>query len=501
MELCSHNKKDGVIVAEGFKHEQWRWGAEDGANRQLACHSCLKGWRERGTLRKGHKGAWWRCGSAVSCSPAHMFSATRAHVKANVRTLLCSWKPRKTSGSYKATARLRGQTGRKPPNSSSTRARTGRQMHFHCSLCLSAVPSWDSLRPLFSHPFLIALLLFVLVLCTFVVVSAFSFPSCAHLACRITSKVLLFPSFGLFLFVMVVLSPRPSFHIRAWPAALLLTPVGGILTFLCGSSSFFVVWEFPCASFGFSFFFLFHLLIWDITAVLCLRRLIRGERIRKPLSVPSVGGWGLTLWKMKSLSGASSLEFLICVNVSASVSKMLHESLFQTSSSPQGLPVTNIPASPRFCTSHERVGVFWDGPSFPHCSWAGGSWCEFSGCMHPWWGELSCVSIWLFSSVWRKQAVMGCSHARMAMTSGEGAELLQLFISSEHSVQIQLEVFHHEFDVYLMDSHAFLNKECNYSLAPSACLYLSLSNTPSLPMKFCSRKNDRCAKQVKSKWI
>lgn len=255
MELCSHNKKDGVIVGEGFKHEQWRWGAEDGANRQLACHSCLKGWRERGTLRKGHKGAWWRCGSAVSCSPAHMFSATRAHVKANVHTRPCSWKPRKTSGSYKATARLRGQTGRKPPNSSSTRARTGRQMHFHCSLCLSAVPSWDSLRPLFSHPFLIALLLFVLILCTFVVVSAFSFPSCAHLACRITSKVLLFPSFGLFLFVMVVLSPRPSFHIRAWPAALLLTPVGGILTFLCGSSSFFVVWEFPCASFGFSFFF------------------------------------------------------------------------------------------------------------------------------------------------------------------------------------------------------------------------------------------------------
>lgn len=64
--------------------------------------------------------------------------------------------------------------------------------------------------------------------------------------------------------------------------------------------------------------------------------------------------------------------------------------------------------------------------------------------------------------------------------------LLQLFISSEHSVQIQLELCYNCFNVFLMDPCAFLNKESNYSQTLTIITYKSL----------CSQQNNRRAKQV-----
>lgn len=59
---------------------------------------------------------------------------------------------------------LRGPDGEKAPDSASTRDRKERQPHARWSLCLPALTSRDAPRPLYSHPSLIALLLFVLLL-------------------------------------------------------------------------------------------------------------------------------------------------------------------------------------------------------------------------------------------------------------------------------------------------------------------------------------------------
>lgn len=172
---------------------------------------------------------------------------------------------------------------------------------------------------------------------------------------------------------------------------------------------------------------------------------------------------------MKSPSGSWNSSSAFSKNAVASVSKMFHKSLFQTSNSPQRLPVTwDFPCAHVLqrgllpLTLHIHADALHLRGSAPAC------WPRMCCCVLGWTpraenrllltaGEAgaslmaacTCADsitykvLLLFHLIVLKcleEAVMRCSHAKMAMTSGEGGELLQL--SSEHSVQIQPEVFY-----------------------------------------------------------